>query len=151
MYILLLNDVVGEIIMDITKYPHYELYSFAELLFLKKDDLIPEKCNRRCVYSTIINRCYYSSYLYSLEWLFEKFGFKPRPPEDFDKNERFITEHKQVRDTLKEKNFSAISYELADLAILRKKEDYDPFLDISDDELSDAMESMGIIFEKLSF
>lgn len=137
--------------MDITKYPQYELYSFAELLFLKKDDLIPEKFNRRCVYSTIINRCYYSSYLYSLEWLFEKFGFKPRPPEDFDKNERFITEHKQVRDTLKEKNFSAISYELADLAILRKKADYDPFLDISDDELSDAMESMRIIFEKLSF
>lgn len=137
--------------MDITKYPQYELYSFAELLFLKKDDLIPEKCNCRCVYSTIINRCYYSSYLYSLEWLFEKFGFKPRPPEDFDKNERFITGHKQVRDALKEKNFSAISYELADLAILRKKADYDPFLDISDDELSDAMESMGIIFEKLSF
>lgn len=137
--------------MDITKYPQYELYSFAELLFLKKDDLIPEKCNCRCVYSTIINRCYYSSYLYSLEWLFEKFGFKPRPPEDFDKNERFITEHKQVRDALKEKNFPAISYELADLAILRKKADYDPFLDISDDELSDAMESMGIIFEKLSF
>lgn len=137
--------------MDITKYPQYELYSFAELLFLKKDDLIPEKCNCRCVYSTIINRCYYSSYLYSLEWLFEKFGFKPRPPEDFDKNERFITEHKQVRDALKEKNFSAISYELADLAILRKKADYDPFLDISDDELSDAMESMRIIFEKLSF
>ena len=137
--------------MDITKYPQYELYSFAELLFLKKDDLIPEKCNCRCVYSTIINRCYYSSYLYSLEWLFEKFGFKPRPPEDFDKNERFITEHKQVWDALKEKNFSAISYELADLAILRKKADYDPFLDISDDELSDAMESMGIIFEKLSF
>ena len=137
--------------MDITKYPQYELYSFAELLFLKKDDLIPEKCNCRCVYSTIINRCYYSSYLYSLEWLFEKFGFKPRPPEDFDKNERFITEHKQVRDALKEKNFSAISYELADLAILRKKADYDPFSDISDDELSDAMESMIIIFEKLSF
>jgi len=106
MHILLLNDVVGEIIMDITKYPQYELYSFAELLFLKKDDLIPEKCNCRCVYSTIINRCYYSSYLYSLEWLFEKFGFKPRPPEDFDKNERFITEHKQVRDALKEKKFS---------------------------------------------
>ena len=103
--------------MDITKYPQYELYSFAELLFLKKDDLIPEKCNCRCVYSTIINRCYYSSYLYSLEWLFEKFGFKPRPPEDFDKYERFITGHKQVRAALKEKNFSAISYELADLAI----------------------------------
>ena len=136
--------------MDITKYPQYELYSFAELLFLKKDDLIPEKCNCRCVYSTIINRCYYSSYLYSLEWLFEKFGFKPRPPEDFDKNERFITEHKQVRDALKEKNFPAISYELADLAILRKKADYDSFSDISDDELSDAMESMRIIFEKLS-
>jgi len=40
---------------------------------------------------------------------------------------------------------------LADLAILRKKADYDPFLDISDDELFDAMESMRIIFEKLSF
>ena len=40
MHILLLNDVVGEIIMDITKYPQYELYSFAELLFLRGNSII---------------------------------------------------------------------------------------------------------------
>ena len=136
--------------MDITKYPQYELYTFTELLFSKKEDFISD-CGCRCVYSTIINRCYYSSYLYSLEWLFEKFKFKPRPPEDFDKDEKFVTEHKQVRDALKEKNFSAISSELMDLAMLRQKADYDPFSDISDDELSSAMDSMRIIFEKLPF
>ena len=54
--------------MDITKYPQYELYTFTELLFSKKEDFISD-CGCRCVYSTIINRCYYSSYLYSLEWL----------------------------------------------------------------------------------
>lgn len=137
--------------MDITKYPQYELYAFTELLFSKKDELIPESCNHRCVYSTIINRCYYSSYLYSLEWLFEKFKFKPRPLEDFDEDEKFVTEHKQVREVLKEKNFSAVSSELAELSMLRKKADYDPFSDISDHELDDAMDSMRIIFEKLSF
>lgn len=137
--------------MDITKYPQYELYTFTELLFSKRDDLTPKDCDCRCVYSTIINRCYYSSYLYSLEWLFENFKFKPRPREDFGDDEDFITEHKQVRDALKEKNFSAISSELTVLAMLRQKADYDPFSDISDDELSSAMESMRIIFKKLSF
>ena len=132
--------------MDITKYPQYELHTFAELLFSKKDELIPENCNRRCVYSTIINRCYYSSYLYSLEWLVDKFRFKLKKPDDFDEYENYVTEHKQVRDALKEKNFPAISSELKDLAMLRKKADYNPFLEISDDELSDAMESMKIIF-----
>lgn len=137
--------------MDITKYPQYELYVFTELLFSKKDDLVPDDCDCRCVYSTIINRCYYSSYLYSLEWLFEKFKFEPRSREDFDKDEEFITEHKQVRETLKEKNLPTISSELMDLAMLRKKADYDPLSYISDEELSGAMDSMRLIFKKLSF
>ena len=35
--------------------------------------------------------------------------------------------------------------------MLRQKADYDPFSSISDQELSDAMDSMRLIFKKLSF
>ena len=70
---------------------------------------------------------------------------------EFDDDEEYITEHKQVRLALKEKGLETISSELFDLFNLRKKADYDPLMDISPDELSDAMESMELIFTKLTF
>ncbi|MBE6508250.1 MAG: hypothetical protein E7Z77_02425 [Methanobrevibacter sp.] len=137
--------------MNIEKSPQYELHTFTKLLNQKKEDLVPPNCDNRCVYSTIINRCYYSSYLYSLLWLEDRFKFKLKEPYEFDNKEDFITEHKQVRLALKDKGFAVISSELVKLSSLRKKADYDPFSDISDDELQDAIDGMNFIFRKLTF
>ena len=137
--------------MNIEKSPQYELYTFTKLLNQKRIDLIPINCDNRCVYSTIINRCYYSSYLYTLFWLEDKFNFKLKKPFEFDDDEDFITEHKQVRLALKDKNLDSISSELVILSKLRKKADYEPLNDISDDELQDAINCMDLIFRKLTF
>ncbi len=131
------------------KYPQYELYKFTRKLHLNKEKMLPKNCNNRCVYSTIINRCYYSSYLYVLEWLFEKYKFKPLSKNSFDNTDEFVTEHKQVRDELKDVNYNNISTNLFDLFILRKKADYDPFSAISDNELDRAMCLMERIFQTL--
>ena len=137
--------------MNIKKSPQYELYTFTKFLNHNKEKLVPSTCDERCVYSTIINRCYYSSYLFVLFWLEDKFKFRLKKPFDFDEDEEYITEHKQVRLALKDKGLETISSELADLFKLRKKADYDPLADISLEELSDAIESMELIFRKLTF
>lgn len=111
--------------------------------------MVPKNCNNRCVYSTIINRCYYSSYLYAQEWLFEKYNFEPLLKSNFDNNNEFITEHKQVRNKFKGINHDKISTDLFDLSTLRKKADYNPFSPISDDELNKAMGLMEHIFQTL--
>ena len=54
--------------INIEKYPQYELYKFAKDMYSKKKNtLVPKNCDNLCVYSIIINRCYYSSYLYASE------------------------------------------------------------------------------------
>ena len=137
--------------MDIEKSPQYDLYTFTRFINHNKDKLVPSKGHSvRCLYSTIINRCYYSSYLYALFWLEDKFKFQLKMPFEFD-DEEYITEHKQVRLALKDKGLEPISSELADLFKLRKKADYDPLIDISIEELNDAIESMELIFKKLNF
>ena len=103
-----------------------------------------------CVFSTIINRCYYSAYLYVSLWLQEVYKFKPLSKEDFD-GDKFITEHKQVRDKLEDINQHSVESMLYTLFDLRKKADYDPFQDISEEELDDAMYLMEKIFETLNF
>ena len=56
-------------LMDITKLPQFQLYLLTLLLFDLRYDLVPENCDFRCIDATIINRAYYSSYLYSILWL----------------------------------------------------------------------------------
>ena len=137
--------------MNIKKSPQYELYTFTKFIHHNKGKLVPSSCESRCLYSTIINRCYYSSYLYALFWLEDQYKFKLKEPYEFDDDEEYITEHKQVRLALKEKGLETISSELFDLFNLRKKADYDPLSDISPEELSNAMGSMELIFRNLTF
>ena len=112
--------------------------------------MVPKNCDNRCVYSTIINRCYYSSYLYALEWLFEKHGFKPLSRSEWGDDD-FVTEHSQVRLMFRELEQRNVGISLFDLFYLRKKADYEPFSNISDDELNEAMEIMESIFKDLDF
>lgn len=57
--------------------PHWELFEFTKLLNSKQAELIPEGYTNRCIYATIINRCYYSSFNYASEWLKKKYEFIP--------------------------------------------------------------------------
>lgn len=104
------------------------------------------------MYSTIINRCYYSSYLYISEWLLDKFNFKVKSKEDCDiDGEEFVSEHKQVRDILKEKGKSKISQRLFKLSQLRGTADYNPYDLLSDEDLDNAMRLMEYIFKNIKF
>ena len=141
---------MGVVIINIEKYPQFELYKFTKKLNLNKEKMVPKNCDNRCVYSTIINRCYYSSYLYALEWLFEKHGFKPLSKSEWDDG-KFVTEHGQVRLMFKEIEEKDIALSLFKLLNLRKKADYEPFSNISDGELNKAMGIMESIFQNLDF
>ncbi len=142
--------MLGVLYINIEKYPQYELYKFTKKLYETKEELIPEDCDNRCVFSTIINRCYYSAYLYVSLWLHEVYKFKPLSKEDFCGDE-FITEHRQVQYELAKVNLHSVRNKLYELFDLRKKADYDPFYDISEDELDDAMYLMDQIFIALKF
>lgn len=141
---------MGVLYINIEKYPQYELYKFTKKLYEIKGELIPENCDNRCVFSTIINRCYYSAYLYASLWLQDVYKFKPRSKEDFCKGE-FITEHIQVQHKLADVNQYSVKNKLYELFDLRKKADYHPFYDISKDELDDAVYLMEQIFKTLKF
>ena len=85
--------------MDVSKYPQFELYLLTLHLLMLKDQLVPDGCDSRCINSTIINRVYFSSYLYCLLWLEDVKKFKPTPIMELDLDER-VSEHKQVRNAL---------------------------------------------------
>ena len=88
------------ILMNITSSPQFHLYILT-LHFLRiKNLLLPKNCNERCVDATIINRAYYSSYLYCQLWLEKVHGFKVKHPWEFKNGEKRIGEHKQVRNAL---------------------------------------------------
>lgn len=142
--------MLGVLCINIEKYPQYELYKFTKKLHENKESLVPKNCDNRCVFSTIINRCYYSAYLYASLWLQEVYNFKPLSKEDFDED-KFITEHGQVRNKLWDVNQYSVRNKLFELSDLRKKADYEPFQDISEEELDDAIELMEQIFETLKF
>lgn len=136
--------------MDITKYPQFELYLLTLNLLTLKDQLVPDGCNPRCINSTIINRAYFSSYLYCLLWLEDVKKFKPIPILQLGPDER-ISEHKQVRNALSNFGEIRMKSELLKLADLRRKADYDPFSDITSDEVTDAVRHMEKIFNHLKF
>lgn len=137
--------------MDIAKYPQFQLYLMTLRMLMLKDMLLPENCDEWCVNASIINRAYYSAYLYCVLWLEDIKKFKIKHPWEFKDHEKQIGEHKQVREALKmfgEKNMQS---ELNDLFDLRIKADYKPFIDITPKEVTDAIHHMEKIFSHLKF
>lgn len=116
-----------------------------------KSQLIPDSCDERCINSTIINRAYFSSYLFCELWLDYEKNFKPISINDFEEKEKFISEHKQVRNALSNFGEGIVSYDLSKLAKLRKKADYEPFQDLTPNDVSNAISHMGRIFNHLKF
>ncbi len=69
---------------------------------------------------------------------------------DLDASER-IGEHLQVRNALYNFGEKIISDDLSKLARLRKTADYDPFRDLTQADVSDAIGYMESIFGNLKF
>ena len=137
--------------MDITKYPQFQLYLFTLNLLRLKSLLIPKDCDDRCINSTIINRAYFSSYLFCVLWLEYVKNFRPMPLKGFKSKEERISEHVQVRNALKDFSKKTIGYKLSKLSELRKKADYDPYVDLTPNDVSDAVNHMEQIFNCLKF
>ena len=64
-------------------------------------------------------------------WLDYEKQFKILEPWEFDDGEDIISEHKQVRRALFNFGKTSTGHELSKLASLRKKADYEPFIDIT--------------------
>lgn len=139
---------IGET-MQIEKYPQFQLYLLTLNLLMLKKQLIPKNCDDWCVNATIINRAYYSAYLYCALWLEYVKNFKTISPWDFGDGQKPVGEHKQVRDALFNFGERKIKTELQNLALLRKKADYDPFTDISPKEVENAISHMKSIINHL--
>lgn len=135
---------------NIKKSPQYDLYRLTKKLFLNKDKLVPKNADNRCIDSTIINRAYYSSYLLAEEWLRDKFNFKVKHPLDFDNGEKVISEHEQIKFELIRHCYKAGDY-LYKLGKLRIKADYNPFMDLTDQEVSISIKLLDSIFDNLKF
>ena len=131
-------------------YPQYQLYLFTEKLSSDKENLIPMNCDSRCVDSTIINRAYYSSYLYALEWLEDQHNFKLKMSFEFMHNEQVISEHKQVINALKKHDLKC-GNRLSEIKKLRNISDYKPYEKISSKEVEVSVEYMEYIFNNLRF
>lgn len=137
--------------MDITRYPQYQLYLLTLQLLMLKKELIPKNCDEWCVNATIVNRAYYSSYQYCELWLDYIKNFKVIKPWEFEDDQDRISEHKQVRTALSDFGEKNMKVELQNLANLRQKADYDPFVDITSKEVDDAIHYMEKIFNHLKF
>ena len=138
-------------IMDIKKYPQFQLYLLTLLMVNLKDQLIPENCDEWCINASIINRAYYSAYLYCALWLEDVKNFKVKKSWDFNNKEEQIGEHKQVREALFDFGEENMKTELTDLYKLRIKADYNPFVNISPEEVTNAIKHMKKIFNHLKF
>lgn len=137
--------------MDITKYPHNQLYLLTLHLLMMKNQLVPQNCDERCINATLINRAYYSAYLYCSLWLEDIKRFKPLSSWEFSENERNISKHKQIINALYNFNEAKIGSQLSQLFDLRIKADYEPFIDITSEEVTDAIHHMEKIFSHLKF
>ena len=142
--------IKGEI-MDITKYPQFQLYLLTLHIFNLKNQLIPKNCDEWCINASIINRAYYSAYLYCALWLEFMKNFKVKKPWDYDDEDERIGEHKQIREALHEFGEDTMRSELKDLFTLRSKADYEPFVEIASQEVTDAIHHMEKIFNHLKF
>ncbi|MBQ6099375.1 MAG: hypothetical protein IJL02_05875 [Methanobrevibacter sp.] len=137
--------------MDITKFPQFQLYLLTLMMFDLKDQLIPDACDNRCIYSTIINRAYFSSYLFCELWLDYEKNFRVTSIKNFGDDEEIISEHLQVRNALFNFGEKNMELNLSKLSKLRKTADYDPFRDLTQKDVSDAVEYMKRIFSHLKF
>lgn len=143
--------VVEGVNMDITKFPQYELYLFTLNLLNLKNQLVPEGCDNRCINSTIINRAYFSSYLYCRLWLDYVKNFQVIPIREFGDDEEKVSEHLQVRNALFNFGEKTMEANLSKLSRLRKIADYDPFRDLTPTDVSNAIDYMEKIFNHLEF
>lgn len=114
-----------------------------------KEQILPQNCDEWCVNATIVNRAYYSSLLYCELWLEDVKNFKPKAPWDFEKDEEEMGEHKQVRKALYRFGQKTAQKELSKLAFLRNMADYNPFCDISSQDVDEAISHMEKIFKQL--
>ena len=137
------------IMMNITNQPQYQLHLLTLHFLGIHDILIPKNCDERCVDATIINRAYYSSYLYCELWLEKIHNFKVKHPWEFKKGEKRAGEHKQVRDALLEFGEGKTETHLQLLAKLRKKADYYPNKKITPNDVNNAIRHMKKIFSHL--
>lgn len=137
--------------MNINKYPQFELYLLTLRLLKLKNQIIPKNCDERGINATIINRAYFSSYSFCELCLEYEKNFKTIKPWEFKENEEKISEHKQVRNALFQFGEKKMEEKLNKLAFLRKKADYEPFTDISQNEVDTAIKNMKLIFNQLKF
>lgn len=121
--------------MNIRELPQFQLYLITLSLFNLRYDLVPENCDLRCVDSTIVNRAYYSSYLFTLLWLLEVHQHRLKSKKDFPKGSVFVTEHAQARIALKNYGEGYIGNYLKKLANLRNKADYHPYKELSSSDV----------------
>ena len=137
--------------MIIELYPQYQLFKFTLLLNDNKEDFIRPQIESRAVDGTIINRAYYSAYSYALLWL-EDNKFKPKEKWEYEEEgEKYVSEHRQVRDCLKTQKKKQASKDLYKLHELRKKADYKLFNPLTEDDVNDAIEYMNNIIDELNF
>lgn len=135
--------------MDITKYPQFQLYLLTLNMLMLKNQSIPKNCDEWCFNASIINRAYYSAYLYCELWLDYVNNFKVKHSWEFESDDERIGEHKQVREALKDFGEKNMKTELLSLFKLRRKADYDPFIDITSEEVNNAIHHMEKIFNHL--
>lgn len=107
--------------IEITRYPQFQLYLLTLRLLKLKNQLIPQDCDEMCIYSTIINRAYFSLYLFCELWLEDVKNFKLIPIKEFGDDEVRISEHLQVRNALYNFGEKIAKTDLDKLARLRKK------------------------------
>lgn len=140
---------MGAILINKFESPICELFEFTKLLNSKKSDLIPVGYSERCVYATIINRCYYSAYSYASAWLEKKYDFVPLKPNEFNDPKDYKSEHKQIQDELYNCNRVDVRNKLRSLFILRKGVDYPPFNRVTLKQVNDCINNMEYIFNRL--
>ena len=137
--------------MKIEEYPQYRLYKFTKLLNINKEKFQKPYTGKRAVNGTIVNRAYYSSYSYALLWL-EDHDFKPKQKWEYEmEGKEYVSEHRQVRECLKNKEKYNVSQDLFDLHRLRKKADYKLMKPLTEEDAKKAMEYMENIFSELKF
>ena len=137
------------IIINIYECPICELFEFTKLLNSKQSELIPDGFSERCIYATIINRCYYASYSYASAWLKKRYDFVPKKKQEYDNPKDYKSEHKQVQVALTNYNKHDVSSKLRSLFILRKKADYPPLNRLTLKQVNDCIDNMEYIFNRL--
>lgn len=137
-------------IINIEKYPQYELYQTILVLYDNIEKL-NNFCSKWSIYNILITKAYYSSYHLSILWLEDNpnVNFVIKKREDFKVNERFRTEHQQVQDALIDCGQFKISNDLRSLHKLRKNADYSIYNEITDNDLESAIKYMDYIFSIL--